>query len=63
MIESGHILDAEARQKAEDRAAGVHRVGLSPAALKRKLKAKKDAARAKKTAPDEAKKVGNVRGH
>ena len=56
MVESGHILDAEARQKADDTAAGVKRIGLSPAALKRKLKAKKEAQRA-------AKKAGNVRGH
>ncbi len=41
MWASGNILDEEARQKAKDAAEGVKRVGLSPAALKRKLAAKK----------------------
>jgi hypothetical protein len=44
MWASGQKLDEEARQKAKDDAEGVKRVGLSPAALKRKLKAKKAAA-------------------
>jgi len=48
MWASGQILDAEARQAAKDKAEGVTRVGLSPAALKRKLAAKKAAERAAK---------------
>lgn len=46
MYVSGQQLDAEARQKAKDEAAGVRRVGLSPEALKRKLAAKKAAKKA-----------------
>jgi hypothetical protein len=42
---SGNLLEEEARQKAKDKAEGVIRVGLSPAALKRKLAAKKAALR------------------
>lgn len=38
-------FEAEARKKAEDKAQGINRVGLSPAALKRRLAAKKAAAR------------------
>lgn len=49
MWASGQILDAEARQKAEDKAKGVHRVGLSPAAIIRRAKAKKEAERVAKT--------------
>jgi hypothetical protein len=48
MWASGNILDEEARQKAKDEADGVKRVGLSPAALKRKLAAKKAAAKVKR---------------
>jgi hypothetical protein len=43
MWASGQVLDEEARQKAKDKSEGVTRVGLSPAALKRKLAAKKKA--------------------
>lgn len=50
MIASGYILDAEARQKADDKVAGVTRIGLSPAAVLRKAKAKKEAARKAKAA-------------
>jgi hypothetical protein len=46
MWASGQLLDAEARQKADDKAANVHRVGLSPAAILRRAKAKREAARA-----------------
>lgn len=45
---SGRLLDAEAEQKAREEAQGIKRVGLSPAALKRKLAAKKAAQRAAK---------------
>lgn len=48
MWASGQLLEAEARQKSEDKALGVTRVGLSPEALKRRAKAKKEAERAKK---------------
>lgn len=48
MWASGEILAAEARQKAEDKAKGVHRVGLSPAAIVRRAKAKKEAERKSK---------------
>jgi hypothetical protein len=54
MWASGQILEAEARQKREDSAAGVHRVGLSPAAILRRAKAKKEAERAAKTAKQKA---------
>lgn len=47
MWASSQILEKEARQAAEDKAAGLTRVGLSPAALKRKLAAKKAAQRRK----------------
>ncbi len=50
MVASGQMLDAEARKKAEDEASGVKRVGLSPAAAKRRLAAKKKAAREAKKA-------------
>jgi hypothetical protein len=46
MWASGQMLDDEARKAAEDKANGTKRVGLSPAAIKRKLAAKKAAARA-----------------
>lgn len=39
-------FEAEARRKADDKALGINRIGLSPAALKRRLAAKKKAARA-----------------
>ncbi len=45
MHASGCELEAEARQAAKDKADGVRKIGLSPAALKRKLAAKKAAAR------------------
>lgn len=45
MWASGQLLEEEARQRAKDKADGVNRVGLSPAALKRKLAAKKAAQR------------------
>ena len=46
MWASGQILDEEARKEAKDRADGFgKRVGLSPAAIKRKLAAKKAAER------------------
>jgi hypothetical protein len=54
MWASSQMLEAEARRKAEDKAAGIHRVALSPAALKRRLAKKKAAERA-------AKAVGNGR--
>lgn len=51
MWASGQLLDEEARQEAKDKADGVRRAGLSPAAIKRKLAAKKAAQReAKKKA-------------
>lgn len=45
MWASGQILEAEARQKAEDKAKNTQRYGLSPAAAKRMLAAKKAAQR------------------
>lgn len=48
MWASGEILAAEARQKAEDKAKGINRIGLSPAAILRRAKAKKEAERAAK---------------
>lgn len=45
MWASGQEIEEEARQKAKDKSDGVKRVGLSPAALKRKLAAKKAAQR------------------
>lgn len=50
MWASSQLLDAEARQEAKDKADGVKRATLSPAAIKRKLAAKKAAARAAKKA-------------
>lgn len=46
MWASSQRLDEEARQEAKDKAEGVRRAGLSPAAIKRKLAAKKKAQRA-----------------
>jgi hypothetical protein len=43
-------FEAEARRKADDKAQGIHRVGLSPAAILRRAKAKKEAERAAKKA-------------
>jgi hypothetical protein len=48
MWASSNMLEAEARKAAEDKAQGVTKMTLSPAALKRKLAAKKAAARAAK---------------
>lgn len=48
MWASGQELDEEARKTARDKADGVTRASLSPAAIKRKLAAKKAAARAMK---------------
>ncbi len=48
MWASGQILDEEARKEAKDRADGVVKIGLSPAALKRRLAAKKAAQKAAK---------------
>jgi hypothetical protein len=45
MWASSQLLDEEARQEAKDKAEGVKRATLSPAALKRKLAAKKKAQR------------------
>jgi hypothetical protein len=53
MWASSQELDAEARQRAKDKAEGVTRIGLSPAAALRRLEKKKAEARA-------AKKAGNV---
>lgn len=50
MWASGQILDAEAAQAAKDKAEGRTRATLSPAAIKRKLEAKKAKARAEKAA-------------
>ncbi len=48
MWASGQEQEADARQKAKDEADGTKRMGLSPAALKRRLAAKKAAAKAAK---------------
>ncbi len=48
MYVSGQRIEAEQQQKAADKAEGVKRMGLSPAALKRRLAAKKAAAKAAK---------------
>ncbi len=45
---SGQIMDAEAEKKAKEEAANGKKIGLSPAAIKRKLAAKKAAAKAAK---------------
>ncbi len=45
MWASGEELDEEFRAASKDAAEGVKRYGLSPAAIKRKLAAKKKAAR------------------
>jgi hypothetical protein len=53
---SGQVMDAEAQKKAQEEAQHGKKIGLSPAALKRKLAAKKAAAKAEKA----AKKAGSV---
>lgn len=45
MWASSQSLDDDARRDAKDKAEGIHRATLSPAAIKRKLAAKKAAAR------------------
>ncbi len=47
---SGQIMDAEAQKKAQEESSSGKKIGLSPAALKRKLAAKKAAAKAAKAA-------------
>jgi hypothetical protein len=50
MWASSQEFEGEARRKDEDKAQGVHRVGLSPAAILRRAKAKKEAQRVAKQA-------------
>jgi hypothetical protein len=48
MWASGQEQEADARQKAKDEADGTKRMQISPAALKRRLKAKRERERAAK---------------
>ncbi len=54
MWASGQELEAEARQKAKDEADGTNRMKISPAALKRRLKAKREREKAAKKAKEAA---------
>lgn len=52
MTVSSQQIDEELRKAAKDKADGVRRMSISPAALKRKLAAKKAAQRAAKAKGD-----------
>ena len=54
MWASGQELEEEARQKLKDEANGTTRMQISPAALKRRLKAKREREKAAKKAKEAA---------